>query len=439
MVKRFSDQSKLLILNVVEYFEKRKTYCESVGKSCVKVAAEALKVSEKTIYRLKKTTNSDAVYSDTMSRKVRDTKLKVNVVILNGLREMIYKMFAAKEHVTIKSLHQRFSEEMPDIVCTPRSINTWIHKIGFKFKTGCNRKFLCEHPSIRMKRIAFLRHYAEEKKLKNYKPVFLDETWIYSKGGNRKSWQDGTKATSSTKTGDGDRYIIVHAGSNEGFIKNASLIFKGNKKTGDYHNNMNQENFENWFKTQLIPSLEEPSLLIMDNASYHSRYVEVIPCLSWTKRRLIEWVKMKGVAYPENAMKNQIWEIVSRELPKKEYHLDKYAEEYGHKVLRTPPYHCQYNAIEMVWSQSKRFYDTEILKTHSSPEEVLQTWSRALDNVSNTQWNNYVRHTENTISLDWEREKQIDTSDMEPLIINTEESSDVSEDDSSLLDENEFY
>jgi transposase len=33
---------------------------------------------------------------------------------------------------------------------------------------------------------------------------------------------------------------------------------------------MNRKNFENWFKTELIPKLEEPSLIIMDNASYHS-------------------------------------------------------------------------------------------------------------------------------------------------------------------------
>ena len=79
MVKRFSDHSKLLILNVVDYFDEQKTHCESV-EQCVKVAAEAFKIFENHL-SLEKTTNSDAVYADTMSRNVRGTKLKINVVI----------------------------------------------------------------------------------------------------------------------------------------------------------------------------------------------------------------------------------------------------------------------------------------------------------------------------------------------------------------------
>ena len=79
MVKRFSDHSKLLILNVVDYFDEQKIHCESVEK-CVKVALKDSRYL-KTIYLLKKKTNSDAVYADTMSRNVRGTKLKINVVI----------------------------------------------------------------------------------------------------------------------------------------------------------------------------------------------------------------------------------------------------------------------------------------------------------------------------------------------------------------------
>jgi hypothetical protein len=33
---------------------------------------------------------------------------------------------------------------------------------------------------------------------------------------------------------------------------------------------VNQENFEHWMLTKLLPNLEELSLTVMDNASYHS-------------------------------------------------------------------------------------------------------------------------------------------------------------------------
>ena len=33
--------------------------------------------------------------------------------------------------------------------------------------------------------------------------------------------------------------------------------------------------------------------------------------------------------------------------------IDKIAREHGHEIVRLPPYHCQYNPIEMIWSQLK--------------------------------------------------------------------------------------
>ncbi|KAJ3634687.1 hypothetical protein MTP99_007633 [Tenebrio molitor] len=150
-----------------------------------------------------------------------------------------------------------------------------------------------------------------------YQPVVLDETWVFSKGGNRKSWQDGSMATTSKKTGDGCRYIVLHAGNEDGFVENAGLIFKSTTRSGDYHDNMNRKNFENWFKTELIPNLEEPSLIIMDNASYHSGLQEEIPIKSWTKKKMKEWLQKKNVTFSVSDMKDQIWKIVSYNLPEK--------------------------------------------------------------------------------------------------------------------------
>lgn len=121
------------------------------------------------------------------------------------------------------------------------------------------------------------------------------------------------------KTGEGVRYIILHAGSEDGFVENASLIFKAGYNLGDYHNSMNSDNFEKWFEHQLIPNLEEPSLIIMDNAPYHSRLVEKIPNQSWTKGSLIEWLQHRQIPFPISAMKDEIWNIAKKYLPFKRY------------------------------------------------------------------------------------------------------------------------
>ena len=39
--------------------------------------------------------------------------------------------------------------------------------------------------------------------------------------------------------------------------------------TGDYHNEMCGESFEEWFKSQLLPNIPPSSLIVMDNAPYH--------------------------------------------------------------------------------------------------------------------------------------------------------------------------
>jgi hypothetical protein len=72
---------------------------------------------------------------------------------------------------------------------------------------------------------------------------------------------------SKRKCGEGYRYIVVHAGSPEGFVQNAALVFKSHAKKGDEQNNMNKKKFEKWFKAQLFSNLKSPSLIFMDNAS----------------------------------------------------------------------------------------------------------------------------------------------------------------------------
>jgi hypothetical protein len=64
--------------------------------------------------------------------------------------------------------------------------------------------------------------------------------------------------------------IILHAGGHSGFIPNALVIFKSNQKTGNYHNEMNGENYTCWLKEKLIPNLEPNSVLVTDNAPYHN-------------------------------------------------------------------------------------------------------------------------------------------------------------------------
>lgn len=122
--------------------------------------------------------------------------------------------------------------------------------------------------------VQFVVYFRRKKEIDatNKNVVFLDETWVNKNHQKQKVWTDGTvKSRPNCKIGKGDRLIITHAGSKDGFVPNVLNIFWSNTGQADYHQDMNAEYFEKWFVEQLLVSLEEPSVIIIDNAKYHSR------------------------------------------------------------------------------------------------------------------------------------------------------------------------
>ena len=147
-MKRFNDQAKQIILNVLDYLDRNQDVLEFKKKRKTELAAEMLKISERSVYRLQKCPGlSDFEYKKNMSSRISHIKTKVNPVDLMSIREIIYKMVVSKEYITIKLLHDRVMEEIPDFNVGPRSLTNWIRKIGFKFKKNSNRLFLMEWPS----------------------------------------------------------------------------------------------------------------------------------------------------------------------------------------------------------------------------------------------------------------------------------------------------
>ncbi|XP_050305313.1 uncharacterized protein LOC126742623 [Anthonomus grandis grandis] len=421
-----------MILNILAFFQLEKEQVRNgialQIENVIQRAADATKLSTTTIANIKKNgIKSDQDYAARISSKQKIAKTKMTTYLKHRIRDTIYSMYARKEYVILATRREKFREEIEYFEFSIDSLRRWINSIGFKWKKSNNKKYFMDLPNIVHKRINFLREYIKNRNVgpEGFTPVFIDETWIFSKGSFCSSWQDDTKHTDSRKNSEGHRYIVVHAGTKDGFIKGANSIFKSGLKTGDYHDNMNRKNFENWFKTQLVPNLPPKSFIIMDNASYHSGLLEEIPRKSWTKQRLTEWLKKKNIGFPEKAMKDKIWSIARRNCPsEKKYFLDEYVKPLGHKILRLPPYHCQFNAIEMVWSECKQKYDQYISNFKGSPSEVLTTWERVINEISIDHWQKYVFHTEKVIEKAWEAIQVCDAYDILPLVITTDKDDD---------------
>lgn len=72
--------------------------------------------------------------------------------------------------------------------------------------------------------------------------------------------------------------------------------------------------------------------------------------------------------------------------------LDQIALEKSHEVIRLPLYHCQYNAIELIWAQVKRQVATK--NNTFTIADIERLTHEALEAVSKEDWENCVRHAE---------------------------------------------
>lgn len=81
--------------------------------------------------------------------------------------------------------------------------------------------------------------------------IYLDETYIHQNYKPKMSWQGPSTQGVIDNISTGKRFIIIHAGSENGFVPNALLTFN----TADYHHDMNASNFNKWLCEKLLPNL----------------------------------------------------------------------------------------------------------------------------------------------------------------------------------------
>ena len=106
--------------------------------------------------------------------------------------------------------------------------------------------------------------------------------------------------------------MILHAGCEDGFLNGCELVFKGISTDGsDYHTEMNSKIFEKLVNEQQEPALPEKSLIMMDNASYHSVREEGTknPTSNSLKGDMINWLT-NNIHFNNKAKKPELYEIV---------------------------------------------------------------------------------------------------------------------------------
>ncbi len=220
--------------------------------------------------------------------------------------------------ITVK----RINADIPPVTLW-RTLQRW----GFTYGTGKRRSALKERDYVVLARRRYLR-----QKRANRNPdgslqrpeVYLDETFVNKNHSGQFTWyleEDGPWV--NKPSGKGPRLIIVHAMTVAGWVPGAELVFEATKRTGDYHGQMNWENFSTWFADQLLPHLPSHSLIILDNAPYHNVLVDdAVPTPQSRKEQLCAWLTRNAIPWTPDMLKPELYALCKKFAPAPTFRLD---------------------------------------------------------------------------------------------------------------------
>lgn len=310
------------------------------------------------------------------------------------IRRNLYGMYAEQKVPTLLSLSRRLSQKTDgEINCSTTTLWRTLRRLGFLFKRIDKRQVIMESQRLQKLRIEYLEKINTARS-ENRTIIYLDETWYDTHDTPSKGWVDGSKKCyTKAPSNKGKRITILHAGSEEGWIRECLFLAAKNISDSslDYHCDTTAEVFEDWFQNKLMPNIPPNSCIVMDNASYHSRQKNKIPGSTNRKREIQDFLCERDIYFHESYNVRQLLEVVKSYNFLKEYVCDKIAKEAGHEVIRLPPYYCIFNPIELIWHKLK----SNIRAHNNTPtlnSSVIELIKMEVKNVTAENWRNCIQH-----------------------------------------------
>lgn len=176
---------------------------------------------------------------------------------------------------------------------------------------------------------------------------------------------------------------------------------------------MDNNNYTKWISEKLIPNLPPNSIVVIDNAPYHSKQLNKPPTMASRKEEMQNWLTSKNIAFDARMTKQELHYLIIRNRPEKEYLVDKLLRESGHEVLRLPPYQCDLNPIEYIWNIMKqRIADKNVEQSERHIESLTR---QAIQSITPTDWKKQINHVDRLRQEYWEK---LGLQDARELIIN---------------------
>ncbi|BBO85029.1 hypothetical protein DSCO28_55950 [Desulfosarcina ovata subsp. sediminis] len=355
--KPLSPDVKKLTVSVKQYFDRVKI---EPKEPSVKRTADALGLGIATVKRIMASYNRDPKLLEEEGRMRGRPVDAVDVSHQEAVRTYVRNANNNGEYITLADIMNFLKEEYADEsfhkATLARALNRW----GFEFGKGTRTQHLKEKDHVVAARQRYLREKRSNRDNGNEtatrRPeIYLDESYVNKNHSNDFIWYYGEDGPWVQKpTGNGERFIVLNAITQSGWIPGSKLVFKSTKKTGDYHGQMNWDLFKKWFAEMLLPNIPKNSLIIMDNASYHNILSEHSPPTSQSsKKKIKDWLEQNKIYCRDDCLKAELVEVLKKIAPEPIYAIDEIAANHGHKVLRTPPYHPELQPIETCWGVVK--------------------------------------------------------------------------------------
>lgn len=229
------------------------------------------------------------------------------------------------------------------------------------------------------------------------------------------------------------RLVIVHAGSENGFVPNASLVFKAGQASGDYHSQMNQHNFMKWLEEKLLPNIPPNSVVVMDNAPYHSVQEDKLPTQSSLKQHMISWLEKKAIPHDPKSRKWELFELIQihkTSNDEKKIVVDRVIRDHGHIPIRLPPYMCELNPIEIAWAQLKRFIRDKNTTGEFSIKMLRELVDQGIESITSDDWKKFCSHVLKIEDDFWTNDQYMEEVELLIITLNGDSSEDDTDFDS---------
>lgn len=351
--KEFSPEMKDMVIELKQFFDAEKKASKFVStKNAVKRVACGLGIGEATVKRItadhKKGKRGEV---ETKERGRPPHRLSKNLQPV--IREYVREKNLKGQKIGVEQIREylllKHSVEIP-----ASTLLRSLKRLGYTYGTGKRRSALRERDYVVLARRRYLRRkMANRNSDGSFKrpEVYLDETYINKNHSNQFTWyldEDGPWV--NKPSGKGPRLIIIHAVTLNGWVDGAQLVFDANRRTGDYHGQMNWGNFSRWFEKQLLANIPDNSLIVLDNARYHNVFDEgSFPIPKTRKSELCDWLDKNLIPWTEDMLKPELYELCKRLAPAPVFKLDQIVKAAGHDILRTPQYHPELQPIETCW------------------------------------------------------------------------------------------